>query len=203
MTMPTAFTRILLSLLLVLPLAALAGDADDFVAANPSQQAALLESWSAQPEPSRLPLLDALQQGRLATDNSKVAFLVQDDSYQAFEGPAQPTSTPKKLQLNNRLRGLLATALASHQLLADDPAERLSAAQLLQKNAKPAQLELLNARVASESDEVVRGALALALANLQLADANPAVRLQAVRLLGETGEPLARTRLEALLEPGV
>ena len=54
--MPTAFTRILLSLLLLLPLAAHAGDAQDFVAANPAKQASLLESWSAAPDAARLPL---------------------------------------------------------------------------------------------------------------------------------------------------
>jgi urea transport system permease protein len=88
-------------------------------------------------------------------------------------------------------------------LLADDPALRLDAAQTLQKKAKPAQLALLNARVADEQDEAVREALSLALANLQLVDKDPAVRLAAVRLLGETGQPLARTRLETLLAPGV
>ena len=41
------------------------------------------------------------------------------------------------------------------------------------------------------------------VAYLQLVDPDPAVRLAAVRLLGETGEPLARTRLENLLQPGV
>ncbi|RMO48699.1 Urea ABC-type transport system, permease protein UrtB [Pseudomonas amygdali pv. eriobotryae] len=45
--------------------------------------------------------------------------------------------------------------------------------------------------------------LALALANLQMVDSIPTVRLAAVRLLGETGDPLARTRLESLLAPGV
>ena len=45
-------------------------------------------------------------------------------------------------------------------------------------------------------------ALGLAL-ELQLVDPAPAVRLSAVRLLGETGEPLARTRLENLLQPDV
>ncbi|NQD96725.1 urea ABC transporter permease subunit UrtB, partial [Pseudomonas sp. CrR25] len=55
---------------------------------------------------------------------------------------------------------------------------------------------------ASEDDEQVRDALSLALANLQLVDADPAVRLAAVRLLGETGQPLARVRLENLLADG-
>ena len=80
---------------------------------------------------------------------------------------------------------------------------RLNAARQLQKSAQPAQLPLLAQAQAKEDDDAVRDALTLALANLQLVDANPAVRLAAVRLLGETGEPLARTRLENLLQPGV
>jgi urea transport system permease protein len=198
--MPTALTRILLLLALALPISANAGDATDFVAASPSQQAKLLETWAAQPDPARQPLLDALQQGRLAQDSSKQAFIQAADQFIAAEGALQPASPPKKLQLNNRLRGLVANAQASQQLLASEPQLRLAAAQQLQKTAQPAQLSLLNARVASETDEAVRAALALALANLQLVDSDPAVRLQAVRLLGDTGEPLARTRLEALLE---
>src|SRR5690606_38699540 len=62
-------------------------------------------------------------------------------------------------------------------------------------------LPLLNQRMVEEDSAEVREALSLALANLQLADPDPAIRLKAVRLLGETGQPLARTRLEALLDP--
>ncbi len=198
--MPASLPRILMALALLWPLASQAGDANDFVAANPAKQAKLLESWAAQPDPARQPLLDALQQGRVAADSSKTAFIEEAGNFSAAEGEAEPASPPKKLRLNNRLRGLLQTAQASHQLLASEASVRLAAAQQLQKSAKPAQLELLNARVASEQDAAVRDALALALANLQLVDPDPAVRLQAVRLLGETGEPLARTRLEALLD---
>ena len=120
--MSTALTRILLSLLLLLPLAAHAGDAQDFVAANPAKQASLLERWSAAPDAARLPLIEALQQGRVAADSAKNAFIETDGAYQPAEGDAQPVETPKKLRLNNRLRGLTATALASHQLLGEDPA---------------------------------------------------------------------------------
>ncbi|WP_068829678.1 urea ABC transporter permease subunit UrtB [Pseudomonas sp. BMS12] len=200
--MPTALYRILLSLALLLPLTSHAGDAADFVAANPAKQAKLLESWAAQPDPARQPLLDALQQGRLASDKAKTPFFEDNGQYLPAEGSAAPSSAPKKLRLNNRLRGLLAIAQASQQLQNEDPNVRLAAAQELQKKAKPAQLGLLNARVASEQDDAVRDALALALANLQLVDPDPAVRLQAVRLLGESGEPLARARLEALLNAG-
>ncbi|WP_271409410.1 urea ABC transporter permease subunit UrtB [Pseudomonas sp. Q1-7] len=200
--MPAALYRIFLAVTLLLPFAAQANDAHDFAAANPAQQAKLLERWAAEPDATRQPLLDALQQGRFAIA-SKQAFIERDGSFHAAEGDAPPAGTPKKLRLNNRLRGLLITAQASHQLLAGDPASRLEGARQLQKSAKPAQLTLLNERMLAEEDAGVRDALSLALANLQLADPDPAIRLAAVRLLGETGDPLARTRLEALLDPTV
>ncbi|HBO8982218.1 TPA: urea ABC transporter permease subunit UrtB, partial [Pseudomonas aeruginosa] len=114
-----------------------------------------------------------------------------------------PDGEPKPLRLNNRLRGLLNTALASHQLVANEVPLRLAAAQQLQKTAKAAQRPLLEARLRIESDAGVKEALGLALANLQLGDPDPALRLSAVRLLGESGDPLARTRLENLLDPAV
>ncbi len=178
--MLTALYRLTLALLLLLPWAAQADDASDFAAASNAAQAQLLESWAAQPTPARVELINSLQQGNISVDGEV-----------------------KTLRLNNRLRGLIDTALASHQLLAADPKLRLTAAQQLQKSAKPAQLKFLDQQLAAETDSDVSSALSLALANLQLVDPDPAVRLAAVRLLGETGEPLARTRLEALLQPGI
>lgn len=178
--MPTALYRYFLALLLLLPPAAHASDAEDFLSANPSQQAKLLQDWAAQPDPARIELVDALQQGQLTLNGET-----------------------KTVRLNNRLRGLIDNVQASQQLLAADPKVRLSAAQTLQKSAQPAQLKFLDQRVAAETNEDVHTALSLALANLQLVDSDPVVRLAAVRLLGSTGDPLARTRLEALLAPGV
>ncbi|MDT9630343.1 MULTISPECIES: urea ABC transporter permease subunit UrtB [unclassified Pseudomonas] len=178
--MPAALNRYFLAWLLLLPLAVHAGDAEDFLAANPTQQAKLLQDWAAQPDPARIELVDALQQGQLTLNGET-----------------------KTVRLNNRLRGLIDNVQASQQLLAADPKVRLAAARTLQKSAQPAQLKFLDQQVAAETNEDVHTALSLALANLQLVDTDPAVRLAAVRLLGSTGDPLARTRLEALLAPGV
>ncbi len=164
----------------MLPCAAHASDAEDFLSANPTQQAKLLQDWAAQPDPARIELVDALQHGQLTLNGET-----------------------KTVRLNNRLRGLLDNVQASQQLLAADPKVRLGAAQTLQKTAQPAQLKFLDQQVAAETNEDVHTALSLALANLQLVDTDPVVRLAAVRLLGSTGDPLARTRLEALLAPGV
>ncbi|ANF84017.1 urea ABC transporter permease [Pseudomonas antarctica] len=178
--MPTALYRFIFAALLLLPFAAQAGDAEDFLAANPTQQAKLLQDWAAQPDPARIELVDALQQGQLTLNGET-----------------------KTVRLNNRLRGLIDNVQASQQLLAADPKVRLAAAKTLQKSAQPAQLKFLDQQVAAETNEDVHTALSLALANLQLVDTDPVVRLAAVRLLGGTGDPLARTRLEALLAPGV
>jgi len=198
--MPTALTRILLSLLLLLPLAAQAGEADDFVAANASKQAKLLQDLAAAPSPERMPLLQALRQGRVGSDADKRAFIEQDGTWQAADGAAEANGTPRKLRLNNRLRGLIAFAVASHQLLDDDAAVRLAAAKQLQRNTPPALLPLLESRQSMEADENVRDAITLALANLQLEASDPTVRLAAVERLGKTGDPLARTRLQSLLD---
>jgi len=207
--MPRSLYRFIFALSLLLPVAAHASDASDFVAASSSQQADLLEAWAAKPVPARVELINALQDGRVAADSSKRAYYEVNDKFVAVD-PAAPAAAdapnpdePRKLRLNNRLRGLVDTALASHQLLAADEKLRLAAALQLQKSARPAQLELLTQQVASETDKTVHNALSLALANLQLVDTSPTVRLAAVRLLGETGDPLARTRLETLLSPGV
>ena len=178
--MLTALHRLILAALLLLPFGTHAGDADDFLAANPAQQAKLLQDWAAQPDPARIELVDALQQGQLTVNGET-----------------------KTVRLNNRLRGLIDNVQASQQLLAADPKVRLAAAQTLQKTAQPAQLKFLDQQVAAETNEDVHTALSLALANLQLVDSDPVIRLAAVRLLGSTGDPLARTRLETLLAPGV
>ena len=119
--MNTALHRLLLLLLLVLPWAAQAGDAADYAKASPAKQARLLESWAAAPAPERLPLIEALRANRVAIDQNKTPFIEENGAYRALEGDAEPVGTPKKLRLNNRLRGLLNTALASHQLFAEDP----------------------------------------------------------------------------------
>ncbi len=195
--------RMLLACVFMLPWLAHGSDAGDFVAASSSEQVKLLETWAAQPLPERLPLLLALQDGRVAADANKQAFIETDTQLVAADGAATPTEPLRKLRLNNRLRGLVESTLASHQLLAAEPAVRLAAAQQLQRSALPSQLALLDRQTAAEADTAVKAALSLALANLQLVDPAPAVRLAAVRLLGETGDPLARTRLETLLDPTV
>ncbi|MEJ4046289.1 urea ABC transporter permease subunit UrtB [Erwinia sp. SLM-02] len=193
--------RLLLILLFSLPCLAVAGPAADFSAAGRSDQLKILQQWAAAPDPARLPLLQALHNETVVLDENKRPFSQLNDRLTPLEGSAAPVGATKKLFMNNRLRTMIATALAAHQLVSPLAATRLKAARALQNDAQPDQLPLLNRRLAAEQDSRVHAVLAQAVAGLQLTDGNPQVRLQAVRVLGETSDPQTQASLERLLSP--
>lgn len=193
--------RSLLFLLCCFPLLVQAGAANDFAAASRSQQATLLQLWAADPQPERLPLLEALKQENVVIDDAKHAFVQNGEHITPLEGNVKPQGDTKKVWLNNRLRILIANALSAHRLVSTDSAVRLQAAKSLQRDAQADQLPLLTHRFDVEKDTTVHDALAIALANLQLTDTDPQVRLKAVELLGTSGDPDTQGRLQSLTDP--
>ncbi len=178
-----------------------AGPARDYGAASRTQQAQLLQTWSAAPDASRLPLLQALRQENVVVDKRGQLFTLSGETLTPLEGNAAPEGNPRKLFMNNRIRTLVANALAAHQLVSEDRTQRLAAAHNLQNDATAEQLPLLQQRLAQEQDDEVKAALLLAVATLQLADANPQVRLQAVKQLGESSAPPIQASLQRLTQP--
>ncbi|MBM3070266.1 urea ABC transporter permease subunit UrtB [Lelliottia sp. RWM.1] len=172
-----------------------AADADVFVAANRSQQAAMLEQWAAAPDPTRLPLLQALQKENLYVDSQKHAFARHNDAMIALGESTAAEGQTKAVRLTNRLRVLAATALATHQLVSDNVTERRVAARQLQRDAQPDMLDFLQKRVSGETDSVARQALMLALANLQLTSPQADIRRKAVGLLGQSDDPDVQAKL--------
>lgn len=195
--------RAMLCLLLGMSTFVMAGPAHDFAAANRSQQAAMLQQWATEPDASRLALLQALKQETLVIDSAGQVFVQNHQVFIPLEGLLQPTDVPKKIWLNNRLRILIANALAAQRLVSDDVSVRLNAAQELQQQAQSDQLPLLNQRLKLETDSKVKEALNIALANLQLTDSNPQIRLSAVQLLGKSGSPQTQSRLQKLTDAKV
>jgi urea transport system permease protein len=179
----------------LLPGMAQASDADDFVAANRSQQAAMLEQWAASPQAARLPLLQALQKENLYLDSQKHAFTRSNGAMVALGDATAAEGQPKAVRLTNRLRVLATTALATHQLVSDSVTQRRDAARQLQRDAQPDMLDFLQKRASSETDDVARQALLLALANLQLTSPQADVRLKAVELLGQSDDPDVQAKL--------
>ncbi|HDL7644359.1 TPA: urea ABC transporter permease subunit UrtB [Yersinia enterocolitica] len=195
--------RAMLGLLLGMSTFAMAGPAHDFAAANRSQQITMLQQWATEPDASRLALLQALKQETLVIDSAGQVFVLNHQVFTPLEGLLQPTDVPKKIWLNNRLRILIANALAAQRLVSDDVSVRLNAAQELQQQAQSDQLPLLNQRLKLETDSKVKEALNIALANLQLTDSNPQIRLNAVQLLGQSGSPQTQSRLQNLTDAKV
>ena len=180
---------------------ALAGPAADYGKASRSEQAKLLQQWAADPQASRLPLLEALSGESVVSDEQGQLFSERDGKLLPLEGNAVPSGNSKKVFMNNRIRGLIASALAAHQLVSDDEKVRLSAALTLQNGAQQDQLPMLTARLAAEPDAQVKAALATALANLQLSDPRAEQRLSAVKLLGESNDPQVQASLSRLTQP--
>ena len=178
-----------------------AGPAADYGSASRTKQAQLLQQWSVEPDESRLPLLQALRAETVVTDKSGHLFTGQNGVLTPMEGSAAPDGDTRKVFMNNRLRVLVASALATQQLVSHDDALRLQAARTLQNDATAEQLPLLTRRLADEKTAEIKSALAIAVANLQLADASPQVRLQAVTLLEESSAPQVQASLQRLTQP--
>ena len=195
-----AFTFLLLCSLFM-SASALAGPAADYGKASRSEQAKLLQQWAADPQASRLPLLEALSGESVVSDELGQLFSERGGKLLPLEGNAVPSGNSKKVFMNNRIRGLIASALAAHQLVSDDEKVRLSAALTLQNGAQQDQLPMLTARLAAEPDAQVKAALATALANLQLSDPRAEQRLSAVKLLGESNDPQVQGSLSRLTQP--
>lgn len=130
MTLAT-LARLLLVVAALLPGLAAAGDAETFSTANRTAQAELLQNWTLSPNPSRLPLLNALKQETQVTDGLS-AFNQTDAGLAPLGDEAQPQGETKKLRLTNRLRVLVAGALASPQANV-----RLDAVKLLSQSTDP------------------------------------------------------------------
>ncbi|MBP2847290.1 urea ABC transporter permease subunit UrtB [Dickeya oryzae] len=178
-----------------------AGPAADYGQASRTQQAQLLQQWSAAPEESRLPLLQALHDESVVVDQKGQLFTVQDGKLVALEGNAVPEGATQTVFMNNRIRSFVTSALATHQLLNKDDRVRLSAALTLQNSAQAEQLPFISERLAAEKNNNIHTALAIAVANLQLSDSRAGMRLQAVKLLGEANDPQVQASLIRLTQP--
>ncbi len=101
----------------------------------------------------------------------------------------------KKISINNQLRRVIKGIIAARDLDSENPELRLQAVEAMFANPSAEQIEILTPRLAEESDQQIREAMALvvSLANLDSEDA--AVRLRAVSGVSDSLEPAVRQRL--------
>jgi urea transport system permease protein len=147
-------------------------------------------------------VLNALKNETLyATPDGKV--LVVEDG-KAFDPSTGATGdTPDGVDgvtINNRLRAALDGALSGFRLLSSDPAQRLAAAQEMERNADPGQLPLIQRALEKETDARIKAVLKLAAATANLQSPDAAARKAAVEALAESTNPAVKPALMRLLD---
>lgn len=108
----------------------------------------------------------------------------------------------KKIRINNSLRRVLNANIATLELTSKDPDIRLKSANNLAKHPDEEIRDLIDAAVKKETNTKVKSAMQIALALIDINSDNPAQRMLAARVLGESVEPEAVAVMNQLARRG-
>jgi urea transport system permease protein len=155
----------------------------------------------AEGDPRAASLLQALAEGELQTAGKRVFIVKGATAIDAVTGEkvAPPTGL-EEVVANNRLRGAVQGALAALNLVSPDRATRLAAAKELAGGADDAMLPLVKKALDRESDPAIRPLLEQIAATLELTSGTRESRIAAIRMLGQSKTPGAKTLLLSVLE---
>jgi urea transport system permease protein len=170
------------------------GESDEKVAAV----AALVASGEAR----ALVLLKALADGEVQTAGGKVLIVKGMSASDAATGAAvAPLPEPREdVMVNNRLRREIDGALAALRLVSPERSVRSDAVKELSGGADAAMLPLVRKALAAESDAAIRASLESVVAAMELKSPEKSTRLAAVKRLGASSHPNAKTALLPLLD---
>jgi urea transport system permease protein len=165
-----------------------------------------INAVAASGSPRALPVIQALQDGRLqfSAETKQVFIKVGSDQLldaatgQPFAGT--PPADLDTVRVNNRLRRAVDAALGGLTLLSTDPAKRLDAAQAVFKSREASALPTLEAAIAKETDANVKRALQEARAAILLtkSDTSEPDLLDAIAVIRARGDQDAVALLAAL-----
>jgi urea transport system permease protein len=149
-----------------------------------------------------LPVLKALADDSLALAGERVVIV---DGVRVLDAASLSEIKPvpvarETIGINNRVRRELSGALAALRLFSNERTVRWQAAQELTLSADARMLPLLDKALTVETDAEIRMRLQLAHAQASLGSTDAAVRLAAVRVLGESSDPNVRQMLLPLTE---
>lgn len=172
--------------------------------ADSADRAELITQWAAQANPRLLPLLSALEEGRLLVDAQQHPYIQNEQGLVDANTGARSGLDPNTLETinpNNSVRAAIDTVRAAMQLSAPQAEQRLQAVKVLRDHPHPALLPLLDRQLAQETQSELRAEMRLAQAELQLASPQAALRLQAVQSLAQSSDPATKSKLQPLLDP--
>jgi urea transport system permease protein len=151
-------------------------------------------------DPQAAVLLKALQGETLVRFKEQVLIVDGDSARDAVSGVqvSAPAEHREAIVLNNRLRAALDGAIAALNLVSSDTAERLAAARAVVDDPSEAMLPLIRTALSTESDSEVKRFLNQARALIEIKSSDPAVRREAVKLIGSSDNPEAYARRRLL-----
>jgi urea transport system permease protein len=196
---------ILVILLLAGSLSARAGldpaQVNQLAAEDSSDKVAAIRQLTQTADPDAVRVLKAMAEDGLFLAGDKAVIIDGDQAFDAATGTKmRMPANPESVTVNNRIRGELAGALAALELFDAERAVRLASARKLQSKVAPDMAPLLARALEKESDGEIKALLTLAHAQASLGDADPAVRLAAVKALAETTSPAIKTVLLPLTD---
>ena len=202
-----------LALLLIVVLAAFGRDAkaDAFTDAlagfakdSFSDTIAAVEALAASGDPRAAPVLRALADGNLHVRKADQAVVVTRDEGGKTLGTEAATGKNlgeiktddyDQVRVNNRVRGVVQSALGTFDLVHPDARQRMDAARALFRTPDAKNIALLQKSLEQEADPAVRAAKELALAASRLMSDKDADRLAGVAVLKGTAIPEVRDLL--------
>jgi urea transport system permease protein len=169
------------------------GESDDKIAA--------IGALVASGDDRALSLLQALADGSVQTAGKRVLIVAGDEGRDVVSGErVRPLPEDREdIVLNNRLRREIDSALGALKLVSPDRATRLKAASALEDGADTSVLPLVKKALEREADPKVKRLLEQIAASIEIKSGDAAVRLAAVRTLGQSGNPNNKTLLLSLL----
>ena len=185
------------------PALALNADAVRKLAGGESdEQVAAIAALVAEADPRAVTVLTALANGELQTAGERVLIVTGADAVDAVTGDKiSPLPAAREdVNINNRLRRELTTALAALKLVSADRSIRLAAAKELAAGAEEAMLPLVKKALAGETDPEIGPILQFIAATLELKSGTKSERLAAIRTLGLSKAASTKTLLLPLLE---
>ncbi len=149
-----------------------------------------------------LAVLQALADGEVQTAGEQVLRVSDGKATDLVTGSSVATLPASRddIVLNNRVRRVLATAIAALRLTDPDRTVRVAAAKELQGSADEAMLPAVERAMAQEQDGEVKALLALTQAMILLSSSDKDQRIAAIRALAESRDPNTKMLLLPLVE---
>ena len=165
-----------------------AGDNDDRIAA--------LQQLLAKNDPGLHAFLEALAADTVKIAGQRAYIVDGDEAREAATGaPAKLPADAEDVVNNNRMSSEIEAALAAGKLTSADRSARAEAIDALSAAADESKLAIIDKALAAEQDPKLQARLRMVRAKALLNAADAALRLEAVRALGDQASPEARALL--------